>query len=658
MPDRINLLPDSIANKIAAGEVVQRPASVVKELLENSLDAGATQIKLVINDAGRSLIQVIDNGMGMSDTDARMCFERHATSKIREAEDLFSIQTMGFRGEALASISAVAQVEMRTRTAETELGTKIIIEGSKLKTHEPCQCIVGTNLSIKNLFFNVPARRNFLKSAKVEFGHIQQEFLRIALANPAIFFSMHNNGKEIFHLQAGNQRQRAVNALGGNFNPKLVPVEEATDILKVNGFIGKPETSRKTRGDQYFFVNKRFIKSAYLHKAVMMAYEGLISADSYPFYLLHLEIDPAKIDINVHPTKQEIKFEDEKLVFNYLKVSLRHALGRHNIMPTLDFDQESSFSQNFGSQQLPSQQSSQEDSWTIPSKMNGDGHGEGYRSSNTPRTSSSRSADGSVRLSSAANHAPTDQERERMRNNKMNWEKLYEGLEEFDELPSASDADEELPEGHLISASSQMDEEQGLESFVKKVDKKPYQLHGVYIVSPIKSGYVLIDQQSAHERILYEQYRRQQGKEPIPSQKELFPRTVELSTIDAEVMRAILPDVNQLGFEVEEFGNSTFVIHGIPADMRSLEDANDTIDLLLEQYKLNLDLQLDTKENIARTMARSAAIKRGTQLTEVEMQKLIDELFACEMPFTSPYGKKCFITYNLEDLEKKFKASL
>ena len=406
MADIIQLLPDSIANQIAAGEVVQRPASVVKELLENAIDAGSTNIKLIIKDAGKSLIQVIDDGCGMSETDARMSFSRHATSKIRKAEDLFAIRTMGFRGEALASIAAIAQVELRSRRQADELGTRIVVEGSEVKAQEACQCAAGTSFSVKNLFYNVPARRNFLKSNTVEMRHILDEFQRVAIANPDIFFSLHHNNSELFHLSPGNLRQRIVAVFGNSWNKKLVPVNEETDIIKIQGYVGKPEFAKKTRGEQLFFVNQRFIKSGYLNHAIMGAYEDLLAKDTYPLYVIFLEIDPARIDINVHPTKQEIKFEDERLVYNYLKVAIRHALGQYSITPTLDFDQEINFS-NYTPKQAPKptvETSSREES--RPSTPSG------------PVSKTDRFSNGS--------------------NNLQNWEKLYEGLEQFDEEKEAS----------------------------------------------------------------------------------------------------------------------------------------------------------------------------------------------------------------------------
>ena len=398
MADVIQLLPDAIANQIAAGEVIQRPASVVKELLENAVDAGSTQVKLIVKDAGKTLLQVIDNGCGMSETDARMCFERHATSKIRTSADLFSIRTMGFRGEAMASIAAVAQVELKSRRRTDELGTRINIEATAVKSQQPCQCSEGTSISVKNLFYNVPARRNFLKTNAVEMRHIIDEFQRVALANPDVFFSLHHNRVELFHLPKGNLRQRVVGIFGANSNKKLVPINEDTDIVKLTGFIGKPNFARKTRGEQFFFVNNRFVKSGYLNHAIMGAYEELLQKDTYPFYTIFIEIDPRSIDINVHPTKQEIKFEDERLVYNYLKVAVRHALGQYNISPSIDFEQEINFS-NYNIQRTPKQTSTS--------------------------SSTEKSKDSNWQLFPKESN-------ERTTNNQKNWEKLYEGLEDFE----------------------------------------------------------------------------------------------------------------------------------------------------------------------------------------------------------------------------------
>lgn len=637
MADVIQLLPDSIANQIAAGEVIQRPASVVKELMENSIDAGSTQIKLIVKDAGKTLIQVIDNGCGMSETDARMSFERHATSKIRAAKDLFAIKTMGFRGEAMASIAAIAQVEMKTRKHNEDVGVRLVIEGSEIKSQEPCQCNAGTSLSIKNLFYNVPARRNFLKTTTVEMRHIIDEFQRVALANPDIFFSLHHNGTEVFHLPESNLRQRIVNMFGQNSNKKLVPVSEETDALRLEGFVGKPEFAKKTRGEQFFFVNRRFIKSGYLNHALMGAYEDVLPKDTYPLYVIFIEIDPARIDINVHPTKQEIKFDDERLVYNYLKVSVRHALGQYSITPTLDFDQE----QILNNHPLPNMSESRRDTTSIPSFLSGAMGG------GTTESTSSSSAGGEryQTFSSKANNSPLDS------SNLQNWQKMYDGLDEYDDELAEKISDQPITIESGMSNENQLDDSN--QSFSKDV-KPLFQIHSTYIVSHIKSGYILLDQQSAHERILYERYLSMLNEKEAVTQKELFPRNITLNPADAEILKDLLPQINLLGFDIQEFGNDAFVIHGVPADLKSSQDEQKLIEQLLEQYKSNQDMNLNNLENVARAMARSSAIKKGQNLSQEEMRELVDQLFACAMPFSSPSGKKCFVTFELDELAKKF----
>ncbi len=620
MADIIQLLPDAIANQIAAGEVIQRPASVVKELLENAIDAGATSIKLIVKDAGKTLIQVIDNGCGMSPTDARMCFERHATSKIRQAKDLFHIRTMGFRGEAMASIAAIAQVEMRTRRQADELGSRLLIEGSVVKGQESCQCSAGTNLSVKNLFYNVPARRNFLKSNAVEMRHIIDEFQRVAIAHSDIFFTLHHNGSEVFHLPLGNLRQRLVSIFGTNCNKKLVPVAEETDVLKLEGYVGKPEFAKKTRGEQLLFVNQRFIKSNYLNHAIITAYEELLPKDSYPLYVIFLEMDPKRIDINVHPTKQEIKFDDERLVYNYLKVAVRHALGQYSITPTLDFEQEVSFTGNYSSPQNEVAPSNP----TISSSGNG---------------------------KSAPNSASSSSNDVRQGNNLRNWQELYQGLEAFDQGETSEESENSVTIGSEWSESNSLDDASN--SFSKQ-QKQAYQIHNSYIVSQIKSGYLLIDQQTAHERILYERYLAVLSEQETYTQKQLFPKTIQIAPTDTPLMQEILPEINRLGFDIQDFGNNSFVIHGIPADLKGSKEEQKIIEQLLEQYKNNLELQLDLTENLARAMARSASIKRGQTLSIPEMQQLVDQLFACSIPYKGPTGRNCFITFELEELEKRF----
>jgi len=616
MADIIQLLPDAIANQIAAGEVVQRPASAVKELLENAIDAGAMQIRLIVKDAGKTLVQVIDNGSGMSETDARMSFERHATSKIRQASDLFAIRTMGFRGEALASIAAVAQVELRSRRAEDELGVRIQIEGSEFKLQELCQTAVGTSISMRNLFYNVPARRNFLKSNAVEMRHIMEEFQRIAISYPEIFFSLHHNNEELFHLPPSNLRQRLVGIFGTNYNKRLVPVREDTDVLKIEGFVGKPEFARKTRGEQMFFINRRFIRSGYLHHAVMSAYEDLLPQESFPLYVLFLEIDPARIDVNVHPTKQEIKFDDERLVYNYLRVAIRHALGSHAITPTLDFELENP---------LP-----------LPTSN------PGFSAKTGPTSDTGNFNPGHYAY-------PTQANSRQQANNLRNWEKLYEGLDE--NTPAGISANP--GDANTLTIESTWGSEPEKE---EKPQKTPYQIHATYIVSHIKSGFLLIDQQAAHERILYEQFLHVLEQQTAASQQQLFPRTIALPPADAVLLKEILPQINLLGFDIQAFGMNTFVINGLPAELSGKQDELLVLENLLEQYRQNVGLHIGIRENLARSMARSAAIRRGTPMTIQEMQSLIDRLFACEMPWKSPTGRLNFITFELDELTRRFES--
>ncbi|MFN7116949.1 MAG: DNA mismatch repair endonuclease MutL [Saprospiraceae bacterium] len=615
MTDVIQLLPDAIANQIAAGEVIQRPASVVKELMENAIDAGATSIKLIVKEAGKSLIQVIDNGCGMSETDARMSFERHATSKIRDAHDLFAIRTMGFRGEALASIAAVAQVEMRTCREMDEMGVRILIEGSEVKKQEACQSPVGTNLSVKNLFYNVPARRNFLKNNSVELRHILDEFQRIAIAYSEIHFSLHHNNAEIFHLPAGNLRQRLTGVFGNHTNKKLVPVNEDTDTVRIHGFVGKPEFAKKTRGEQLFFVNRRFIKSGYLNHAIMSAYEDLLPQEAFPLYAIFIDIDPAQIDINVHPTKQEIKFEDERLIYNYLKVSVRHALGRHSITPTLDFDEETTLA----SMRIAMQPQGQP---TV----------------------------GSSNFTTIPSRAFDQDEDRRQQSNLENWEKLYAGLANENAESATS------PTALTLESrwSSDIETPEAPQPGFTVTNKEPYQIHNAFIVSHIRSGFLLLDQQAAHERILFEKYLKILNDRTASTQQTLFPATINLAPAQAALLKDILKDINLLGFDIQEFGGNTFLVHGVPPELAGSANETAIIESLLEQYQNNMELRLSMRENIARAMARSAAIKRGQSLTVEEMKSLIDRLFACELPYKSPTGRNCFLTFELDDLEKRF----
>ncbi|WP_164111293.1 MULTISPECIES: DNA mismatch repair endonuclease MutL [Sphingobacterium] len=621
MSDIIQLLPDSVANQIAAGEVVQRPASAVKELIENAIDAGADRIKLIVKDAGKTLIQVIDNGCGMSITDARLCFERHATSKIRKAEDLFAIRTMGFRGEAMASIAAIAQVELKTKRVEDELGTIVNIEGSKVIDQHPEALPSGTSIAIKNLFYNIPARRNFLKSNSVEMRHIIDEFQRISLANPSLFFSLHSDNNEIFHLSPGSLKQRIVHLFGNNYNQKLVPVEEETSIINIQGFIGKPEYAKKTRGEQFFFVNKRFIKDHYLNHAIMNAYEEVLTADSFPLYVLFIEIDPAKIDINVHPTKTEIKYEDEKAIYAILRSAVKRSLGRYNIAPSLDFNQETSFSNLISAKPLDEIQAP-----TISFNPNFNPFEGGSEPSTLSKTSRAESYSKGL---------------EKKIGIPQNWDTLYQIAEQEDPI--------QLP---LLPAEPDTDEVFQSNSDNKKVF---FQLHNRYILSQIHSGFMLIDQQAAHERILFEQYKEHLENNKGSSQQSLFPSTLELSASDFALMGELLPELQTLGFQLRPFGKTTYIIDGIPADLGTNVNEAKIVDQLLEDYKNNASqLTLTKRENLARSLAKNAAIKPGTPLDNESISDLIDALFACESPNISIHGKPTIVTITLQELMEKF----
>lgn len=622
MSDIIQLLPDSVANQIAAGEVVQRPSSAVKELIENAIDAGADRIKLIVKDAGKTLIQIIDNGCGMSITDARLCFERHATSKIRKASDLFAIRTMGFRGEAMASIAAIAQVELKTKRVEDELGTVINIEGSKISDQRPEALPDGTSILVKNLFYNIPARRNFLKSNSVEMRHIIDEFQRIALAHPDIFFSLHSDNNEIFHLSPGSLKQRIVHLFGNNYNQKLVPVEEDTSILNISGFIGKPEYAKKTRGEQFFFVNKRFIKDPYLNHAIMNAYEEVLPIDSFPLYVLFIEIDPAKIDINVHPTKTEIKYEDEKAIYAILRSAVKRSLGRYNIAPSLDFNQETSFSNLISSKPLDEIQAP-----TIS-----------FNPNFNPFEDSSDFTTSSSKASRAESYSKG---LEKKMGIPQNWDTLYQIADQ--------DTSVQLP---LLPSETDVDDLPQLKSENKK---HFFQIHNRYIISQIHSGFMLIDQQAAHERILFEQYKEHLQNNKGSSQQSLFPSTLELSASDFELMTDLLPELQILGFQLRPFGKTTYIVDGIPADLGTNVNEAKIVEQLLEDYKNNAsELTLTKRENLARSLAKNAAIKPGTLLDNESISDLIDALFACESPNISIYGKPTIITITLQELMEKF----
>ncbi len=600
MADIIQLLPESIANQIAAGEVVQRPASVVKELLENSIDAEATSITLIIKDSGKTLIQVVDDGKGMTETDARMCFERHATSKIKNAQDLFSIKTMGFRGEAMPSIASISHLHMKTRTKDQELGTEILIHGSNLKKQEYCQTPQGTSISVKNLFYNVPARRKFLKKDATEYNHILEEFKRVAIINPKIRFQLIHNDNEIYHLPEGNLRQRLSNIFGKSVNEKLVPIEEETDVVKIRGYIGRPELNKKTKGDQYLFVNGRFIKSPYLHHAIKNGYDNMLGEDEYPYYILDLEIDPATIDINIHPTKQEIKFEEDKLIYNYIRVTTKACLSKYSITPTLDFEKDLSFDRVFN------------------------------ETSYSTRESGSRS------------QMPVEQ-RIAQRKEIETWENMYREVQS-----DAADVD------HItLPSTASLLEEDGNSNGVGIETSKPFQLHQQYIVNQIRSGFILIDQQNAHERILYERFLNALKGQNLGVQQLLFPITVEFTPDKAATLETLCPELVKLGIKIEPFGHGSFVIHGVTVGMEE-SSINTILENVINLYLENHDLELGNNENLALSLAVHSSIKRNKKLEVEEMQHMLDDLFATENPYTSPSGKKCFITYELDDIKKLF----
>ncbi|MAZ36852.1 MAG: DNA mismatch repair protein MutL [Crocinitomicaceae bacterium] len=613
MSNIIQLLPDAIANQIAAGEVIQRPASIVKELMENALDAQAKDIKLIVKNAGRTLVQVIDDGEGMSPEDARMSFEKHATSKIKNIDDLFSIITKGFRGEALASIAAIAQVELKTRQDGEPLGVQINIEGSKIEKQEPCQSPKGTSIAVKNIFYNVPARRNFLKSDNVETKHIIDEFFRIALPHPEVAFSLIINGHEMYHVKPGNLRQRISALFGDKYNDRLVPIKEETDVVSIGGYIGKPDSAKKTRGEQYIFVNKRFIKSNYLNHAIFKAYEDVVTKDKFPFFVLFMEIDPARIDINVHPSKHEIKFDEERLIYTFVNAASRHGLAQYSVTPTLDFDQEDSLNQmgTFG----------QKDKNYDPNK-------------------SAMSLSKTDFPFSAKNKQAGD------KSNLGDWQELYK---------INTDPDSQS----LAQQVSQMNQELPLEQEARHQTLKeklsgPYQIHAKYILSPIKSGYIVFDQNAMHQCILFERYLHTLSAGDQLSQKQLFPQNIDLPPQDAAIMREILPEINNLGFVISEFGANSFVIHSFPADI-DYSNERQIIDEFIEQFKTGTGLgKFSRRENVAKSLSFTTAIKAGKVLSALEMQNLIDELFACENPNKAPNGRKTFVKYAIEDLEKAF----
>ena len=621
MSDTIHLLPDHIANQIAAGEVIQRPASAVKELMENAVDAGATQIRLIVNDAGKALIQVIDNGKGMSITDAQNAFARHATSKISTIEDLFQIRTMGFRGEALASIAAVAQVSLKTKRSEDELGTLVEIENSKVTDCSAVAQETGTSISMKNLFFNVPARRNFLKSNAAELKHIIEEYTRVALSFPEIFFSLTSNGQDVYHWEGGSFKQRAIQVLGNNYQTKLVTVGEQTDYLTVSGFVGKPETARKTRSDQYFFVNRRFIKSAYLHHAVANAFEGLLPKDSYPSYILYIDVDPSQIDINVHPTKQEIKFEDDKIIYAFVQAAVKHALAQFSIAPSLDFSLDANI-QQLDAIQKPF-------------------------TTDKIQTATSNSLYAGFTQKNQAHFIPKSSSA-----NDTDWKSF------FTNIPSTSNDTSEISdtapstESYIVKPSS-MGLYKEAESLSVLEDALLMQLHNTYIIAPTQSGCIILHQQLAHERVLYEKYQKA-SSHPHATQKSLFPVVLELSPSDTILLDEMLEDLSIIGYEIESFGNNSFIIQGIPADVLSGNEKN-AIELLLEQFKhFTGEVKYSKREKLIRCMSRQMAIKAGQSLSQKEMHAIIQSLSECDIPNVTASGAPTYIEFKESYLDGLF----
>ena len=604
MSDIIQLLPDHVANQIAAGEVVQRPASVVKELIENAIDAGATNIKLLLKDAGKTLIQVIDDGKGMSATDARMSFERHATSKIQKAEDLFNLSTKGFRGEALASIAAISHVELKTKPAEDELGTGIKIEGSKVISQDFISTGKGTSFAVKNLFYNIPARRNFLKSDTVETRHIIDEFQRVALAHPDISFLLHHNNNEVYHLKQGNLRQRIVAVFGTKMNEKLVPINEKTDLVSIQGFIAKPEFSKRKRGEQFFFVNNRFIKSSYLNHAVVSAFDGLLESGAHPSYFLYLTVPSSSIDINIHPTKTEIKFDNEKVLYAILRATVKHSLGQYNVAPVLDFNRDAGLDTPYSFQ--PNSKTT-----AIP-KISVDPDFNPFKEEFQKEI-----------------NFPFKREKQT-----QSWESLYTDVDTCDAGQSAS-----LFE-HLEEEKTQ----------------KTFQIQRKYVMSLIKSGVVLINQSLAHQRILYEQFLESITVKEANSQQLLFPVQISFSSAEIEMIYTIKTELENAGFSFDEFTKDSVTIKGIPVSVTESK-----ISIILEELLNDMNLEVPDAsfshfDVMAKSFSKTLAIKTGTRLSEKEQESLVNDLFSCKEPTISPFGKASFKTLTLQQIDHLFNS--
>ena len=623
MADIIQLLPDHVANQIAAGEVVQRPASLVKELLENAIDAEATAITMVIKDAGKTLVQVIDNGKGMSPTDARLSFERHATSKIQSAEDLFNLHTKGFRGEALASIAAIAHVELKTKTEDAEIGTHLTIEGSKVTSQEVAVVPKGTTISVKNLFYNIPARRNFLKSNPVETRHIIDEFHRVALAHPGVSFVMLHNGSDVFNLPASNERQRIVNIFGGKTNEKLVPVNEETEILKVTGFVLKPEYGKKSRGEQFFFVNNRFIKSPYLHHAVNSAFEGLMKDGVHPGYFLFLEVDPHSIDINIHPTKTEIKFDDEHAIYAMLRATIKHSLGQFSIAPVLDFNRDKGFDTPYDySKKSPTAPSIEVDRDFNPFKE--------------------KAKQGNISFPFKRETPGSD----------ASWESLYIGFKS--DTAAAQHSNSGSTEA--VEMEFESDEVTGslFESTETEAGQVTFQLQNKYIVSPLKSGMMIVHQNLAHQRILYEELLKNITVKEAVSQQLLFPLELHFSKPDVEILENVREQLEHTGFVFSTCENEKVEISGIPVMIMESHVVNLLKQLVSDINEEVPDSSFSLNDMLAKSMAVSMAIKTGVSLNREEQEHLVNQLFACKEPTVSPFNKPIFTTLEVTDLDKKF----
>ena len=614
MSDIIHLLPDSIANQIAAGEVIQRPASVVKELVENAIDAGADHIQLIIKDAGRTLIQVIDNGKGMSATDARMAFERHATSKIKSADDLFALRTMGFRGEALPSIAAIAQVELRTRREEDELGTLLQISGSKVETQECIACPRGSNFSVKNIFFNVPARRKFLKSNDTERRNILTELERIVLVNPSIEFSLVDNEMEVLRYPAANLRQRIVNVIGKNFNQQLISIDIETSLVKITGYVGKPECARKTRALQYFFVNGRYMRHPYFNRAINSAFEPLIPVGENPNYFIYFEVDPSSIDVNIHPTKTEIKFENEQPIWQILFAAVKEALGKFNEVPTIDFDTEGAIdipihdpSRNVGQPQVNVDPNYNPFKTTSP--------GSGYKRPN------------------------------------LDWEKFYEGFENEkgkDNIYIFPSDDANI--FHSIDNNTDHSEDSHVSEMVVH-----YQYKNRYILTSVKSGLMLVDQHRAHIRILFDQFLIQIRQKRGISQRTLFPEIVELSPSEAAMIPYIIEDMEAIGFDLSNLGNNSYAVNGIPSEITSLDPIQVIHNMIGKSVETGSDVKDEIQESLALSMAQTAAIRYGHKMSDEEMNKIVDQLFASPEHKYTPDGKTIISLLEDDIIEKMFK---